>query len=177
MKSIDVGRDFSGQLAGGHILNVGICPGKDNCPHERSEAERQREFEKLTGIACSASARRAFEYLLDSGEFNYKQLCLAWRRGNLAWDFEAGELRPDVSSIEFYGGWLTMLAGGFFAIFGLALMAMHGSAPWTMQDVADVVKLLLPGVLVPMAASYNVRPNSIARRVKPHLREYYAQPH
>ena len=48
MKSIDVGRDFSGQLAGGHILNVGICPGKDNCPHERSEAERQREFEKLT---------------------------------------------------------------------------------------------------------------------------------
>ena len=177
MKSIGVGGDFSGQLAGGHILNVGVCPGKDACPHERSEAERQRQFEALTGIACSAGARRAFEHLLDQGNFNYKQLRLAWRQGSLEWDYDARELQPRISNFEYYGGWFMMIGCGLFALYGLALIALHGSAPWTVQDAADALKLLILGIVVPMSASYNVRPHSIARRVKPHLQEYYAQPH
>lgn len=179
MKSIDVGRDFSGQMAVGNILNVGagVCPGKDNCPYERSEAERQREFEKLTGIACSAGARRALQHLLDSGAFDYKRLQIAWRANSLEWDMDTFMLNAKVSKAEFYYGCVMMLFGFASALLGLLSLIYHGDHPLTIEQAGKGLLLVSYALLIPFSARYMVRPNRIAKRAKPLLQEYYAQPH
>ena len=178
MKSIDVGRDFSGQLAGGHILNVGICPGKDNCPYERSEAELARRFEQTTGITCSGGARKALEHLLETGVFDYKQLEFAWRKKTVWWDLDSKLLTATVNQVDLWYGLCLIWAGALlFLATMIGMIVIRGGQPLTTENMT----ILATGVLflsaAPFAEKHLVRPSRIAKRVKPFLEEYYAQPH
>lgn len=176
MKRIAVEGDFSGQMASGNIVNNGFCPGRDACPFERREEDRQYRFEKTTGIACSAGARLALEHLLDTGAFSYKQLASAWRVTALYWDIEKHELKTDFSRVEFYGGLALMSLGLLSFIIGLVSLVFSSISPLTWQQIQGSVLLMLSVAGIPFFARFSVGPNKIARRITPYLQEFYASP-
>lgn len=178
MKRIAVEGDFSGQMASGNIFNNGFCPGFEACPYERREADRERQFEKTTGIFCSAGAREALEHLLDSGVFDYKQLALSWRTRSIYWDPDAHELKTFVSRIELYYG-LFLVGFGIlaFLLLGISLILGHreflidGNPP----RAAYLIYLIVFSSIAPVSAKYLVKPNQIAKRATSYLDDFYTR--
>ena len=176
MKRIAVEGDFSGQMASGNIVNNGFCPGRDACPFERREEDRQHRFEMTTGIACSSGAREALQHLLDCGAFDYKQLAVTWRTRSIYWDIDALELKTTVSRIEFYYGWFLIALGLLSLALGLLSLVLGDRKVLLEGDVPQGAILILFISIAPIAAKYLVKPNRIAKRAEPYLQEYYASP-
>ena len=175
MTMVDVHGDVAGQVAN-QIVNHHCCPGQEMCPFDRDEAERQRRFEKHTGIACSSGARQALEYLLNCGAFNYKQLAIAWRAGSLHWDIESLTLKIKVSRVELWYGRFMMLFG--LAAFGFGSIGMIVAQQASFRNesfLSSAFMTVLIGV-IPFASRQLVQPNQIARRAVPFLARYYAPP-
>ncbi len=168
-------QEFNGaveQVAAGDILN-NLCLNSAACACEQGEAERQRRFEKHTGIACSGGARDALQHLLDTGAFDYKQLAIAWRTRSLWWDWNELRLNANASRWEYgYGLFVMILAVVMCTIGFLFLIYMKNRSTWL--DLMQIAILLLMFCsVVPIAEKYMLRPNRIAKRAASFLEEYY----
>lgn len=156
-------------------LHAMPCHGPESCPYGKDEAERQQLFEERTGIACSSGARMAFDHLLNSGVFNYRQLDLAHGKKSLWWDWDKHRLHAEESRLDvFYGyTWMVLAAVFFVLILGL-LIANHGREPITYDSLLTIAAGVLFLVTSPFAEKLLIRPSKIARRAKPLLDEFYA---
>jgi len=175
MTKINVRRDVTGPVANNMFINQ-FCPGQESCPFERDEAEQQRRFEKNTGIMCSSGARKALQYLLDCGAFNYKELAIAWRASALRWNVDSLTLIANVSRSDLWYGRFVMLFSIFCFVFGLVGVAR--SRPVSFANVellTNFFVMCLIGAL-PFASRHMVQPNQIAQRAAPFLARYYASP-
>lgn len=162
-----------GQVAHKIINQAAPCPGPAACPFERSEEERQKRFESQTGISCSRGAREALQHLLETGVFDYRQLAISWRSRSLWWDWDSVRLRTNISRVETVYGF-ALVAMGIVMIAGAAaaIILNGGNMPGYEWGLAGAC--LPAGVIAALAADRTmIRPNRIAKRVEPYLREYY----
>jgi len=175
MTGIDVQGDVTGQVAN-QIVNHHTCPGREACPYERDEAERQRRFEKNTGIMCSLGARQALQHLLDCGAFNYKELAIAWRASSLRWDIDSLTLIANVSRSDLWYGRFVMLFSIFCFVFGL--VGITRARPVSFANVELLTNFFVMCLIgaCPFASRQMVQPNQIARRAAPFLARYYTPP-
>lgn len=162
-----------GQVAHKIINQAAPCPGPAACPFERSEEERQRRFEAQTGISCSRGAREALQHLLETGVFDYKQLAISWRSRSLWWDWDVVKLRTNISRLETgYGFVLVMLSIGMLASAVTAAITRGAALPTYEWGLLVGMLPVSLGMAV-LADRTMIRPNRIAKRVEPYLRQYY----
>lgn len=178
MRQQEVRGNVGGSVVGGNVHitthhHNAPCPGPSACPFERSEEERQKRFESQTGISCSRGAREALQHLLETGVFDYRQLAISWRYRSLWWDWDAVQLKTNISQVETVYGF-ALVAMGIVMIAGAATAVIlnGGSMPgyeWGMAGAA-----MPAGVIAALTADRTmIRPNRIAKRVEPYLRQYY----
>lgn len=150
------------------------CPGPDSCMFSKSEAEQQRRFEKHTGIVCPRGAREVLEHLLNTGVFDFRQIEFVWRKKNIWWDLETTKLMASINRFEMWYG-LSLMWGGaiFFITIMVGLMFLRGHQPLTSENVTLLASGAMCLASVPFAEKHLVRPNRVARRIKPYLDEYY----
>lgn len=173
--SIDINRGQAARKIENHYHSL-PCPGPEQCMFDKSEEERQRRFEKHTGITCPGGARAALKHLLETGVFDYKQMELAWRKRAIWWDWHNQILKVTVSRLELgYGLFLMWVGILFFLATVFGVFFVNGRKPLTTANLTWIVIGLLFLTVVPFAEKHMVRPNRIARRVKPLLDSFYAK--